>query len=243
MAYQMGSQTSPVIETYLWAPAGGAMFVPFSNKSFHRSANVAHVYSAPLWCVSAVLLFVVAVACELTLDEDTANAYIALSEDKKTATYVNQAQSYPEKPERIESEYSVLCAEPLSAGRSYWECEWSGKEYVCIGVAYKTMQRKESNAWVGGNDKSWSLYCKYNYYYIYHKYSYTTIPNPPPGTRRVGVYLDREAGKLAFYSIDDDTHKSNHGQDAWYTITDINFTDEDLYAVFWIGEGCSVTLI
>lgn len=188
------------------------------------------------------LCCVVAVAFELTLDEDTANPYIALSEDKKTATYVNQAQPYPEKPERFDSDYSVLCTEPLPAGRSYWECKWSGAEYICIGVAYKTMHRKGSYAWVGGNDKSWSLYCNSNYYYVYNNYSRTAIPNPPPGTRRVGVYLDREAGTLAFYSIDDDTHKSKHEQDPWHTIT-IHSIDEDLYAGFWVGQGCSVTLI
>lgn len=186
------------------------------------------------------------VACELTLDEKTAHTCIALTDGKKKATNTYETQPYPDpyNPERFDTDYSVLCAEPLPAARSYWECEWSlENECVCIGVAHRTMQRKGYYAWVGGNDKSWSLYCTSNYYYVYHNNRSSRIPKPPPGTRRVGVYVDRQAGTLAFYSIDGDTHKCKHKQDPWYTFTDIHFTDEDLYAGFWIGCYSSVALI
>ncbi|CAL8298303.1 unnamed protein product [Gadus morhua 'NCC'] len=59
-------------------------------------------------------------ACELTLDLNTANRYLSLSEDNRIVTVVEEDQSYLDHPERFDSWYQVLGREALT-GRCYWE--------------------------------------------------------------------------------------------------------------------------
>ena len=61
-------------------------------------------------------------ACELTLDPNTANRGLSLSEDNRKVTLVREQQSYPDHPERFDCWPQVLCRESLT-GRCYWEVE------------------------------------------------------------------------------------------------------------------------
>lgn len=98
-------------------------------------------------------------ACELTLNPDSANRYLSLSEDNRKVTAVLNELSYPDNAERFHHWKQVLCREGLTGG-CYWEVDWKG--WVNIGVAYKQIQRKGQydNCWIGQNDKSWSLLCR-----------------------------------------------------------------------------------
>ncbi|KAG1937106.1 protein NLRC3 [Pimephales promelas] len=94
-------------------------------------------------------------ACNLTLDPNTANTYIELSEENRKATYVKEPKPYPDHPERFEGGERVLCRERLT-GRCYWEVEWIGWGHAA--VAYEGIMRKGgSDCSFGYNDKSWSL--------------------------------------------------------------------------------------
>ncbi|CAL8238662.1 unnamed protein product, partial [Lota lota] len=97
-------------------------------------------------------------ACELTLDPNTAHRGLSLSEDNRKVTRVREDQSYPDHPERFNYWYQVLCREGLT-GRCYWEVEWEG--CVVIGVTYRGITRRGGggDSLLGGNNKSWSLYC------------------------------------------------------------------------------------
>ena len=61
-------------------------------------------------------------ACDLTLDPNTANRRLSLSEDSRKVTRVEEDQSYPDHPERFDAWEQVLCKEGLT-GRCYWEVE------------------------------------------------------------------------------------------------------------------------
>ncbi|XP_042559465.1 stonustoxin subunit beta-like [Clupea harengus] len=144
-------------------------------------------------------------ACEFTLDQNTANTRLSLSEGNRKVTWVSEKQPYPDHPERFDWS-QVLCREGLS-GRFYWEAEWSGSS-AGIAVAYKSILRKgeeRSDSLFGRNDKSWSLYCFVDSYSAHHNYKRTDIPASSSRSRRVGVYLDWPAGTLSFYSVSSDT--------------------------------------
>ncbi|CAL8292666.1 unnamed protein product [Arctogadus glacialis] len=180
-------------------------------------------------------------ACELTLNPNTANRRLSLSEDNRKVTRVGEDQSYPNHPERFDSQYQVLGREALT-GRCYWEVEWEG--VVNIGVTYRGITRRGwgRDSRLGGNNKSWSLLCQVGRYSARYNSSGTVERLPPAGSHRVGVYLDRPAGTLSFYRV------SPGGGGSSDTLTHLltfqsTFTQEDLLPEFELwGRGASVSL-
>nr|XP_046272305.1 NACHT, LRR and PYD domains-containing protein 12-like isoform X2 [Scatophagus argus] len=142
-------------------------------------------------------------ACELTLDPNTANKGILLSEGDRQATMVRVMQLYSDHPERFEYRYQVLCTNGLT-GRCYWEVDWRGPTFV--GVTYRGISRKgrQDDSLLGWNDKSWCLDCNKNT--VWHNGKATVTPlSPYHSPHRVAVYLDWPGGTLSFYKIMSDT--------------------------------------
>ncbi|XP_035271045.1 tripartite motif-containing protein 16-like isoform X10 [Anguilla anguilla] len=170
-------------------------------------------------------------SCHLTLNPNTVNKRLRLSEGNRKVTRVGQIQSYPDHPERFEHWAQVLCREGLS-GRCYWETEWSG-DGVEIAVSYKEISRKgqSDDSALGRNNKSWSLFCSSASYSFWHNVEGTEIPVPP--SSRIGVYLDHGAGTLSFYSVSD-TMTLLHRVQTTFT--------QPLYPGFAVGVESSVKL-
>ncbi|KAM9354079.1 tripartite motif-containing protein 16-like [Pholidichthys leucotaenia] len=136
---------------------------------------------------------------EITLDPNTANERLLLSEGNRKVTKMGQYQSYPEHPDRFTVHSQVLSRKSLSR-RCYWEVEWSG-EGVSIAVVYKDIQRDRGGREFsfGYNDISWSLYCFDDGFTFWHNSIFTRVSGPR--SSRVGVYLDHRAGILSFYRV------------------------------------------
>uniref|UniRef100_A0AAQ4RGA5 NACHT domain-containing protein n=1 Tax=Gasterosteus aculeatus aculeatus TaxID=481459 RepID=A0AAQ4RGA5_GASAC len=86
-------------------------------------------------------------SCELTIDTNTVNKYLKLSDNNRKVTHVwKDDQSYPDHPDRFDHYCNLLCSTGLT-GRCYWEVEWSGKVYV--SVSYRRIGRKGDsvNCW------------------------------------------------------------------------------------------------
>ncbi|ROL54864.1 Stonustoxin subunit beta [Anabarilius grahami] len=165
-------------------------------------------------------------ACDLTLDPNTANTRLILSEENRKITCVFQHQPYPDHPERFDDVPQVLCGESLT-GRCYWEAEWSKRAE--ISVTYKGISRKgaSEDCLFGSNDKSWSLDCSNKSFSVRHNKNSTDIPVISSSSKRVGVYVDVSAGTLSFYSVSD-THTLTHLHTFNTTFT------EPLYAGFGV---------
>ncbi|XP_042602142.1 uncharacterized protein LOC109081667 [Cyprinus carpio] len=172
-------------------------------------------------------------ACDLTLDLNTANNHLIVSEENKKVIHVKEDQLYSDHPERFDECSQILCRESLS-GRCYWEAEWSGHD-ADMSVTYKCISRKggSDDCWFGSNKNSWSLICSDFGFTVRHNKKFTVLHVPLRSSKRVGVYVDMSAGTLSFYSISD-------------TLTHLHtfcstFT-EPLYAGFVVCEGSSVSL-
>uniref|UniRef100_A0A671WNZ0 Tripartite motif-containing protein 16-like n=1 Tax=Sparus aurata TaxID=8175 RepID=A0A671WNZ0_SPAAU len=159
---------------------------------------------------------------EITLDPNTANTWLLLSEGNRKATYTSQQQSYSSHPDRFTDWCQVLSRESLT-GRCYWEVEWRGG--VSVAVAYKNISRagNSEECLFGFNDKSWMLYWDTNSYNFYHNSVQTPVSGPR--SSRVGVYLDHSAGILSFYSVSD-TMTLLHRVQTTFT--------QPLYAGVWV---------
>ncbi|MFT7803510.1 tripartite motif-containing protein 16-like [Arapaima gigas] len=137
---------------------------------------------------------------EPVLDPNTAYRHLRLSEGNRKASLRAESQAYPEHPERFCYWRQVLCREPLAGSPYYWEVEWSDQKFT-IGVAYGTMGRKggDDSCRLGYNDQSWGLYWSGNSFSFWHSGKQTAVAGSK--ARRIGVYLDQQAGVLAFYRI------------------------------------------
>ncbi|KAK7168363.1 hypothetical protein R3I94_002425 [Phoxinus phoxinus] len=168
----------------------------------------------------------------LTLDLNTVNTHLSLSESNRVITHTHTQQPYPDHPDRFDQWWQVLCRESV-CGRCYWEIEWTGSR-VFISVSYKSISRKGSGVecGFGRNDQSWSLDCSSSRYIFIHNNIETDLPVKPT-SRRIGVCVDHSAGTLSFYSVSD-TMSLIHTVQTTFT--------QPLYPGFWVSSGSSVKL-
>ncbi|XP_055360720.1 protein NLRC3-like, partial [Betta splendens] len=138
--------------------------------------------------------------CQLTIDTNTVNRHLQLSNNNRNVTHIWQDPSYPDHPDRFDWP-QLLCSNGLT-GRCYWEVEWGGGVY--ISVSYRGIRRKgdSKNCWFGDNDQSWRLKCTNGGYYVCHNNIVTLISSSV--SHRVSVYVDCPAGSLSFYRVSSD---------------------------------------
>ncbi|XP_043955110.1 tripartite motif-containing protein 16-like isoform X1 [Gambusia affinis] len=161
-------------------------------------------------------------SCEITLDPNTTNKMLKLSEGNRKVRWMKNSQSYSNHPNRFTDKFQVLSRESLT-GRCYWEVEWSGDVYV--SVAYKNISRAGigNDCVFGYNDKSWAFHC--NGSEFGHNNIWTSISGPV--SSRLGVYLDHTAGLLSFYSVSETMTLLHRVQ---------NTFTQPLLAGVWVGN-------
>ncbi|XP_029310277.1 zinc finger protein RFP-like [Cottoperca gobio] len=160
-------------------------------------------------------------SCEITLDPNTANARLMLSEGNRKATNMEEDLVRPSHPNRFVDGSLVLSKESLT-GRHYWEVERSGGA-VSVAVAYNDVSRRGTESTFGCNYKSWALDFFDSRYVVRHMYIQAAKPHPM--SSRVGVYLDHRAGILSFYSVSE-TMSLLHRVQTTFT--------QPLYAGLWV---------
>ncbi|XP_049445950.1 NLR family CARD domain-containing protein 3-like isoform X3 [Epinephelus fuscoguttatus] len=177
--------------------------------------------------------------CELTLDTDTVDRNLKLSDNNRKVTLVKEEQLYPDHPDRFDY-CQLLCRNALT-GRCYWEVEWKGKVHVAVTYRETRRSADSSESSVGGNNQSWSLKCAKDCYSVWHNKRNAFPPSPSSSSSgRVAVYVDCPAGTLSFYRVCSGSLIHLHTFNTTFT--------EPLYAGFRFGFkseallGSSVTL-
>ncbi|XP_028986612.2 tripartite motif-containing protein 16-like [Betta splendens] len=169
---------------------------------------------------------------DLSLEPNTANSYLCISDDRRAVTTRSEPQPYPDHPDRFTSWAQVLCRAGM-AGRCYWEVEWAGSGGVSVGVCYKTMSRSGggSDSKLGHNSKSWSLDCSHSMCSFQHNKE--SLSMEATCSSRVGVYLDYRGGTLSFYNV----------SDSMVLLHRVNITfSQPVYPGFWVGLGSTLRL-
>ncbi|XP_044864914.1 butyrophilin subfamily 2 member A2-like isoform X1 [Mauremys mutica] len=161
----------------------------------------------------------------VTLDPNTANAQLIVSEDRKSVRRGIARQEVPDNPERFHS-FCLLGCERFTSGRHYWEVEVGDGGFGAVGVARESMRRKGGIRF-NPEQGIWAVeQCGDQYRAL------TSPETPMPLSERpkkIGVYLDYEAEWVAFYNTGNET--------LIFTFMSASFTGETILPFFWVGIG------
>ncbi|XP_062978510.1 tripartite motif-containing protein 10-like [Elgaria multicarinata webbii] len=133
----------------------------------------------------------------VTLDSDTANPNLILSEDHKSVRWRDEWQDVPDNPERFETWSCVLGHEGFVAGRHFWKVRVGSKGTWAVGVARKSVRRKGEIVF-SPEEGFWVV----RYFGSVYK-----ACNPPHSPRlslsgelkKIRVSLNCDEGRVAFY--------------------------------------------
>ncbi|XP_072245002.1 E3 ubiquitin-protein ligase TRIM65-like [Leuresthes tenuis] len=171
----------------------------------------------------------------LSLDPFTAHKELSLTEGNRVVSRTGGIQDYPDHPDRFDTWGQVLCREALQ-GRSYWEAEWEGQQ-VALGLSYESIGRKGSSdeSRLGHNSRSWSLQCSLSSFAVCHGNKKQPVEVPRGAVpRRIGVFLDHDAGLLCFYTVTPTEAHLLHRVEAEFK--------QPLHPAVWLGAMSAITL-
>ncbi|XP_047441274.1 nuclear factor 7, brain-like [Mugil cephalus] len=139
-------------------------------------------------------------AVDVTLDPDTANPNLYVSEDGKQVTHGNQKRRIVDKPERFDHVLNVLAKEGFSSGQSYYEVQIKGKTHWDLGVANQSINRK-GDIRLSPKNGYWTIWLRKG-----NEFTANTGPAINLSVRevpqKVGVFVDYDEGEVSFYDVD-----------------------------------------
>ncbi|XP_075131325.1 E3 ubiquitin-protein ligase TRIM39-like [Leptodactylus fuscus] len=164
---------------------------------------------------------------DILLDINTANNYVHISNDLKTATWTQKKQIRPETAERFQDYYQVISIRRFTAGRHYWDVEGRRSRYWRVGMCYPSIDRRGNRTLIGNNIKSWCLMRYNNQYSVIHDNKVIRLPDNI-SSNRFRICLDYEVGQLSFYELCDPI-RHLHTFTATFT--------EPLHAALYVYKG------
>ncbi|KFM06002.1 Tripartite motif-containing protein 38, partial [Aptenodytes forsteri] len=168
----------------------------------------------------------------VTLDPDTAQSRLVLSEDQRSVMQGATQQSWLDNPQRFDPWPCVLGCEGFNSGRRCWEVEVGCGSCWAVGVALESVKRKGpidmspvGGIWAVGRYKE--------------KFQALTSPSPTPVLhstvpRRVRVCLDHAGGRVMFVNVDSEA--------VIFTFPQAMFVGERIHPWFWVGKGSQLKL-
>ncbi|XP_062238855.1 zinc finger protein RFP-like [Platichthys flesus] len=160
-------------------------------------------------------------AVDLTLDPDTANYSLVISEDGKQVVSEDQIKldKVTDNPKRFHAYRQVLAKEGFTTGKFYFEVQVKGKISWIIGVVRESVDRKTP---IGASVENgyWT--------FRFDEGKYKTSADSErkilkEELQKLGIFVDYNKGEVSFYNVDS---KSRIG-----CITGCGFT-EKLYPYF-----------
>ncbi|XP_074490139.1 E3 ubiquitin-protein ligase TRIM21-like [Sebastes fasciatus] len=139
-------------------------------------------------------------AVDVTLDPDTAQPNLILSDDGKQVKHGGVKKILPDNPERFDTGVCVLAKQSFSSGRFYYEVQVKGKTEWDLGVATESINRK-GQIILSPQDGYWTIWLR-------NKNEYEALASPSVclslkcQPEKVGVFVDYEEGLVSFYDVD-----------------------------------------
>ncbi|XP_030599295.1 E3 ubiquitin-protein ligase TRIM21-like [Archocentrus centrarchus] len=169
-------------------------------------------------------------AVDVTLDPDTANQYLVLSDDNKEVYRSYLMVSRPYNPKRFYYNAAILGQQSFSSGKFYFEVQIIGKTRWDLGVARRSINRRDDITPSPANG-FWTVGLRNGNEYKAGPGVRLHLQSAP---EKVGVFVDYEEGLVSFYDVE--------AAALIYSLTQCSFTEE-LYPYFSPSYGSFATLI
>ncbi|XP_074020863.1 E3 ubiquitin-protein ligase TRIM39-like [Numenius arquata] len=146
------------------------------------------------------LEFELPLTTQMTLDPETANAGLYLSEDCKLVWWEDCEQDLPFNPRRFTFDPCVLGSRGFTSGCHHWDVEVHREGFWGIGVAKESVPR-DRVLFLNPDVGVWALCHNQN------EYMAMTSPDPTPLTlrsvpKRIRICLDYEKGRVVFFDAE-----------------------------------------
>ncbi|XP_026214019.1 zinc-binding protein A33-like [Anabas testudineus] len=139
-------------------------------------------------------------AVDVTLDPDTANPCLTVSEDGKQVSHGDKRRNVPNKPERFDRVLNILAKEGFSSGKFYYEVQVKDKTQWDVGVVNQSINRK-GDIRLSPNNGYWTIWLRKG-----HELTANAGPAIILDVRevpqKVGVFVDCDEGEVSFYNVD-----------------------------------------
>uniref|UniRef100_A0A672HCV9 B30.2/SPRY domain-containing protein n=2 Tax=Salarias fasciatus TaxID=181472 RepID=A0A672HCV9_SALFA len=136
-------------------------------------------------------------ACDVTLDPNTVSKNLLLSEGNRRVSWAVEQQTTAERRSEV-----CLSQQRLKE-RCYLEVDLL--ESCSIVLAYGSVIEKRGERELGRDDEAWWFTVDHGCCYVEHGRNRVEVESPNWRSRRLGVYLDWEAGVLSFYRVSSDS--------------------------------------
>ncbi|KAG5279192.1 hypothetical protein AALO_G00075090 [Alosa alosa] len=141
---------------------------------------------------------------DVTLNPQTAHAYLILSDDRRQVRHGDKRQEILESPKRFDRMTNVLAKESFLSGRHYWEVEVGSKTEWDLGVVRHSVNRKGKFTVCPANG-FWTVSLRNGCQYVANTSPPTSLAlrHKP---KRIGVFVDYEEGRTSFLCVDSGAH-------------------------------------
>lgn len=137
----------------------------------------------------------------MTFDPETAHPRLVLSKDCKSVRLADKSQELPKSRKRFEANLFLLGCEEFAVGRNYWDVAVGSEGEWAVGVARKSVKRKDVAA-ISYKVGIWAIGKRGSQYAVFNP------PDFPPLSsvrelKKVRVSLNCDGRHVAFFDADD----------------------------------------
>ncbi|XP_019483399.1 PREDICTED: ret finger protein-like 4A [Hipposideros armiger] len=141
---------------------------------------------------------------DMTLDVDTANNYLIISEDLRRVCCGYFEQERRAHAERFNFAICVLGSPRFTSGRHYWEVDVGTSKEWNVGICKESV-RRQGEIVLSSDLGFWTVSSRSE-----GIFSASTVPLTVlmvnPRLHRLGIFLDMDMGTISFYHIGDGSH-------------------------------------
>ncbi|XP_069313033.1 ret finger protein-like 4A [Eulemur rufifrons] len=141
---------------------------------------------------------------DVTLDVDTANNRLMISDDLRNVRCGRFRQNRIGRAERFSCALCVLGSSRFTSGRHYWEVDVGTSIEWDVGVCKESVNR-QGEILLSSEQGFWTVGLRRSLLY-----TASTVPLTPlwvsPRLHRVGIFLDMDMGTVSFCDVSDGAH-------------------------------------